>query len=306
MLDHAPDLLEKVDHGRPDYPVQSYLGLFSDENVLHLHWHDELELTWVDSGEVVYQVDLEEFRLAAGDLLLITPGALHEASAPTGKKAVTRTLVFHPSFVVSAQPDRVQVAGLSPLFDGRSTFPRVIAARDPRHAELAKLFDTAIRAHLDPSPGGALLVKGGLLMLLAAFLAVRGAGELPRTSRWIDAGRLKAVYAHVSQHYAQAIRLEEVAKLANLGVSSFCRLFKARTGESFVSWLVGFRLQRARQLLRQPGLTLVEIAAQTGFGSAAYFSRCFRAKYGAAPSAQRDRSLSDLAIRTYTEQNPPA
>jgi transcriptional regulator GlxA family with amidase domain len=49
------------------------------------------------------------------------------------------------------------------------------------------------------------------------------------------------------------------------------------------------RLAKARSLLEQSTLSITEIALATGFASSAHFSRSFRDKFAAAPSAQRRR-----------------
>ena len=127
----------------------------------------------------------------------------------------------------------------------------------------------------------------------------------------MDAGRLKAVYEHVSKHYSEPIPLEDVARLANQGVSSFCRFFKAHTGETFARWLVKFRLRQARRLLLASPQSISTVAGKTGFGSLAYLTRCFQHEYGVAPRAWRkavrsSQNLSDLAEGVEPEHNSPA
>lgn len=73
---------------------------------------------------------------------------------------------------------------------------------------------------------------------------------------------------------------------ASLGYSKsqLYRKIKALTGQSPNRFLREFRLHKALQLLYKQQGNISEIAFQTGFNSAAYFSSCFREKYGILPS----------------------
>lgn len=65
------------------------------------------------------------------------------------------------------------------------------------------------------------------------------------------------------------------------------RLFHAATGQSPGTFYRGLRLDHARSLLGTTEMTLVEIATACGFASVTHFARCFRERFGAAPSRLR-------------------
>ena len=54
--------------------------------------------------------------------------------------------------------------------------------------------------------------------------------------------------------------------------------------KSPVAFMRSIRLQRAAELLAGGGRSVAEVAEQTGFGSTAYFSKCFQAEFGCRPS----------------------
>ncbi|MCK6694218.1 MAG: AraC family transcriptional regulator [Thermoanaerobaculia bacterium] len=65
------------------------------------------------------------------------------------------------------------------------------------------------------------------------------------------------------------------------------RKLTALSGLSPGRFIRFIRLQKARELLRQPGRTIAEIAFETGFGSPAHFTRLFVKMFGMTPSAYR-------------------
>jgi AraC family carnitine catabolism transcriptional activator len=80
-----------------------------------------------------------------------------------------------------------------------------------------------------------------------------------------------------------------IAAAATLGVSprQLQRLFTTHLGRSFKRFDRELRLERARELLEQTSLTVLEIAMATGFGSVEHFSRSYRALFGTSPGKAR-------------------
>jgi AraC family transcriptional regulator len=76
---------------------------------------------------------------------------------------------------------------------------------------------------------------------------------------------------------------------AETGYSSghFLRSFRATTGLPPHQFVIRRRLERARRLMLNGSLTLLDIALETGFSSHSHFSRAFRRHYGVSPSSFR-------------------
>nr|WP_283244887.1 helix-turn-helix transcriptional regulator [Gehongia tenuis] len=62
------------------------------------------------------------------------------------------------------------------------------------------------------------------------------------------------------------------------------RLFTREFGVTPQQYLIQLRMERARQILKQPGLSVTEAALSCGFYDARYFSRLFRRETGQTPS----------------------
>ncbi len=77
--------------------------------------------------------------------------------------------------------------------------------------------------------------------------------------------------------------------LPKLGFSyaHLCRLFQKKFGVTPGDYRNSIRLEHAKTLLRDPHLTVAEVAYQSGFDDPAYFTRLFRRRNGAPPSALR-------------------
>ncbi len=123
------------------------------------------------------------------------------------------------------------------------------------------------------------------LLHLCSTGKVKGLSNL----NWLNIGaerdeRLGEVLQYLMDHYAEPIRLEEVAAIANLTPSAFCRFFKLRTGKTFVRFLNEVRIGIACRRLREEKSTISEIAYQVGFQNLSNFNRQFRLIVGRKPS----------------------
>ena len=82
------------------------------------------------------------------------------------------------------------------------------------------------------------------------------------------------------------------AAAATLAISprQLQRLFATHLGRSFKRFDRELRLERARELLEQTGLSVLNVAVATGFGSLEHFSRSYRAAFGTSPRRARQTS----------------
>jgi AraC-like DNA-binding protein len=83
------------------------------------------------------------------------------------------------------------------------------------------------------------------------------------------------------------LTISDLARRANLSTSHFCREFKAAIGTSPIDYVLRRRIAEACELMRDPSLSLAEIADHAGFSDGNYFSRQFRRVMGRSPRDYR-------------------
>ncbi len=95
----------------------------------------------------------------------------------------------------------------------------------------------------------------------------------------------------MENHIADPLPLPDLARMAGVGVRQLNRQFRAGLGRSTGAFYRNLRLEKARELLHQTGLPILDIAIATGFSGAAHFATAYRQRYGDAPSRHRLESL---------------
>jgi AraC-like DNA-binding protein len=95
--------------------------------------------------------------------------------------------------------------------------------------------------------------------------------------------RMQKVHSYVLQHFAQEIRLGDVASLAGMSEAAFCRYFKARANKTFIDFVNEIRIGHACKLLLEDKWTIAQIAYDSGFDSLSNFNRNFKKYIGHTP-----------------------
>ena len=93
---------------------------------------------------------------------------------------------------------------------------------------------------------------------------------------------------YIREHYMSEISLDDVSKEVNVSPYYFSKLFKEEVGENFIDYLTSVRIDRAKNALRDPTLSVREVGAMSGYSDPNYFSRIFKKQTGMTPREYRD------------------
>ena len=101
----------------------------------------------------------------------------------------------------------------------------------------------------------------------------------------------------IRQHFAEAVSIEELARLATMSVSSFHRHFRAVTAMTPIQFQKQIRLQEARSRLLAEADDVAAVGFAVGYDSASQFSREYSRLFGAPPGRDvaRLRLVAPLA-----------
>jgi AraC family transcriptional regulator len=112
--------------------------------------------------------------------------------------------------------------------------------------------------------------------------------NLAGSSRLEYEKRVNRVIDHVREHLADALSLESLAQVAAFSPFHFHRVFRGITGETLFAFIQRLRLERAAvMLIYHPRESVLAVALDHGFSSAATFARAFKAHFGMSAMAWR-------------------
>lgn len=123
-----------------------------------------------------------------------------------------------------------------------------------------------------------------LILLLVQSKNVNSIVELISDLYSTKTVQLKQV---IELHLYSNLKIDQLAKLCNLSLSSFKREFKKEFSDSPNNYINGKKLEKAKDLLSNTALPISEIAYEVGFQDPLYFARLFKKKINTSPSNYR-------------------
>lgn len=108
----------------------------------------------------------------------------------------------------------------------------------------------------------------------------------------IPAHRLRAALEYIEAHLCEDVSLQAIAAASNLSTFRFARGFRKSVGLPPHQYIIGRRLERARELLRTTEDDIGEVARRVGFASQSHFTAVFSKRCGLPPKRYRQACRS--------------
>ncbi|WP_239613467.1 AraC family transcriptional regulator [Cohnella mopanensis] len=282
---------EKAVHGSSKFPLTIYNVNYESGNqqILPLHWHEEIELIYIRKGSAVFSVNHTDYTVREGDCVIVNSGELHSGYSHAPEGCFYSAIVFKLSWLSSLQPDRCQEY-LNPLLKGTALFPALIQGD---YGELCSLIKALIEDFHERAAGFELLFKGRLLIFLAKIYPLL----VPR-NRYEEANRVKSqkwnkiitVLGYMDARYKLTMTLEELAAVASMSPSHFCRLFKELTSLRPMEYLNLLRVNSAAVMIQSSYCSILDAALENGFQHLSYFSKQFKKHMHMTPSEYKSHN----------------
>ncbi|TLS38414.1 response regulator [Pseudalkalibacillus caeni] len=112
--------------------------------------------------------------------------------------------------------------------------------------------------------------------------------EKIQTWRLVQAkGKLENASEYIRDNYEKSLTLETVANYVDLSPYYLSKLFKEKKGITFIDYLTEIRIEKAKDFMLDPEVSLKEICFKVGYKDPNYFSRVFKKKVGKSPKQFR-------------------
>ena len=92
---------------------------------------------------------------------------------------------------------------------------------------------------------------------------------------------------HIAHHLGEVVDFAALAKRLGMGYTLFRRCFREYNGMAPLEYQIALRIRRAMHLLTSTNIPVGQIASETGFKTAAYFSKFFHERTGSSPTQLR-------------------
>ena len=94
----------------------------------------------------------------------------------------------------------------------------------------------------------------------------------------------------IEENYGKNLTIMDISNEVYLSPNYISIIFKKEIGESFTDFLVKYRLEKARKMLKDTGLKVYQIGSMVGYSNISYFCSIFKNYYGVSPSEYREKT----------------
>jgi AraC-like DNA-binding protein len=290
----TPDGKHQLDFP-PECPLILSFNEFDFDHRLTPSYHDHLELTYIFEGKGLFTIEEKEYEVSAGDLMVISNREFHTLEASQEQTLRCISIFFLPEMIYGTGSNPIDFGYLAPFYHQNARFAHQIPASSLPFQDCLSLISKIYAEISKRSETYPLAVKTYLadLLLINArhFEMTREATSL-YNERWREVERLQGVFVYLQNHYQEKIELNQIAQIACMSPSYFCRFFHKVTGLTLTNYVMRLRIDAAKTLLINSDQPVTHIAQEVGFGSHAYFDRVFRHLTHLPPNEFRKRKQS--------------
>lgn len=285
------DLQENVRHGDFMMPFAQYVTWlpWSFAN-FPIHWHKEVEIIYVDNGSCEINLDLQQYQLKKGDIVIVRPYILHSLKQYKKETGCCFSWVFDLNMLSYGITDACYVKCFKPFMEDKFSYPPVISETANGYEELKEILLGIHKACDEKKEYIELDIKWRLEKLFYTLIEgifSKRKGNLEQKKE--NATNVKIVVDYIHEHYQNPITIAELANLLHFSEPYFMRYFKKHTGVTSVDYINDFRMNKAIELLINTDDSVMEIAIQVGMHNISYFNRIFKKKYEMTPREYRKK-----------------
>jgi AraC family transcriptional regulator len=108
----------------------------------------------------------------------------------------------------------------------------------------------------------------------------------------MGSARMRRVIEYIEENLDSDLTLEAMAAEVDISPIYLARAFKAAVGQSPHRYVLSRRVERAKELLRNTEMPVVDVALSSGFSSQSHLSYWFQRSVGVSPGAYRQHRSS--------------
>lgn len=284
-------LKEDRQHGNFLLPYVWYHTLIPEYYTNYpIHWHDEFEIICIKKGKMNISLDLKNYVVRTGDIILIKPKSLHGFGQYENESVETITLLFSLSMMNAQVTDACSIKYFSPILDGKLDVPSIIHPKDSGYTNIYKCIMNMHKIYHENGNFFELNIKSELFKMFYHLLD-NFCSEYSITSQANDeTNTIKTIIEYIQMNYLHQISISELADVAGLSEHYLMRYFKSNMGITCVEYMNEYRLNIATHLLTETDYPIGIIAEKCGIPNVSYFNRVFKKFFKVTPKAYRKKN----------------
>lgn len=248
------------------------------KNLVVPHYHTSYEFLKVTKGELIFNLDDNEFTLQEGDIVICPSFSIHSATAEnedTGTLGIVTEKLFYRDNDINS---RIMVSLSCSELKGKQF---IIPNSHPDNEKLTLIFEDIKTENYKQNPLCSLYISS--LVNQASIIIARHFNLLNTTNSITNESSIMYALEYIKSHCTEKITLDELSRISKMSKFYFSHKFKEFTGSSPMDYVIKTRVNYALNLINTTNLSMTEISEKSGFCSVNYFNKTIREITGYPP-----------------------
>lgn len=265
-------------------------------SIFPMHWHDEMEIIKIIKGKYIVNINLKEYVVEEGDIVILKSCTLHSFKQYEDEKMASKTIMFDLSMLNSNVTDACSIKYFTPFLDNKVSYPTILKPSDKGYKNIKNCIDKLFLCYEEKNEFFELQLKSYLFELF--YILFKECFEIHDCSTKIKddtTNDIKAILEYIKINYMNLISIKDLANVVNFSEHYFMRFFKKYMGMTCVDYINEYRLNIATNLLETTDMSIMEIAVKVGVNNISYFNKIFKKKFNLTPKEYR-KNLKNIKM----------
>ena len=289
--ERIPELAKDFPYTASRATLDRYIG-----STVPWHWHQAVELFYMESGCVEYTTPGGKLVFPAGSGGFVNSNVLHTTRAISQTEENVQLLhIFDVSLLAGERGSRIEQKYILPI----TSDPQLeILPLLPDHAagrEILKRLKESFCLSCDTF-GYELKLREILTELW--LMLVEQSHSVSSSNRNSAGGndKIKLMLIYIHEHYPENLSVKELAAAAYTSERECYRIFREHLHTTPIAYLTAYRIQIACQMLAESKASITEVGTACGMGNSSYFGKVFREVVGCTPRQYRYKRQNNNTI----------
>jgi AraC-like DNA-binding protein len=274
-----------------DFPFFIQYGQHEENLFIHTHT-DFNELTIVLSGTATHIVNNEKYFIKKGDMFVISDNIAHGFENPHDFKICN--IMYRLNDLLRSDNDITKSAGfhalfvIEPFLNRDNKFNSRLQLSFSQFEAIIVQIASMINEYNNKLDGWKTILYGDFLHLI---VLLSRAYDVNSDNKDMVLNIARPI-TYIGNHFTEAISVVDLAKMANMSVRHFTRVFHNVYNISPNNYIIQIRIQNSYSLLKNSSLSISEVAFLCGFNDSTYYTRQFKKLTGFTPGQYRKFLIS--------------
>lgn len=276
---------ENKKHGTYSFPIEYYyVDKKCPQYIMPPHWHNDIEIIRVVSGELSVFLNDIEHHLISGDVLFVGPRCLHRGTP--SNDCIYECLVFDLTMIFKNSKIETDKY-IYPILNGDKSI-NCILSNDGN-----EIHNTTNELFLSIKNNSDYYELNVIFQIFRVIYKLYQLGYVttPTKNTTRQVKNISHLLEWIEENLSKQITLDSLSKISGYSNKYLCNIFKTYTSKTPIDYINYLRIENACMIMTNTDKSITEIAFECGFHDLSYFSKTFKNNKGVPPKEYKKQFI---------------